>query len=183
MLKTELNSANKIDAINILAMTVVQYSFNVINWALQDLIRNDTKIRKLLTCYKMHHPKVDKDQLYLPRAEGGTSLLQTELAYKTTTIGLQKYLQTTKGWIMKLVRKHESSKKLCSIAKESRRYMRELNIEKQEELNHKLAPTKAAKNKKRKKENETGSKVRRSIESYINLGRKTPSWSVPTASQ
>ena len=63
ILKTELNSANRIEAINTLAMPVVQYSFNIINWTLQDLRRIDTKIRKLLTCYKMHHPKADKDRL------------------------------------------------------------------------------------------------------------------------
>ena len=60
ILKTELNSANKIEAINTLAITVVQYSFNTINWTLQDLRQIDT-IRKLLTYYKMHYPKADKD--------------------------------------------------------------------------------------------------------------------------
>ena len=30
-------------------------------WALQDLRRIDTKIKKLLTYYKIHHPKSDKD--------------------------------------------------------------------------------------------------------------------------
>ena len=87
MLKTELNSANRIEAINTLA---------IINWILQHLGRINTKIRKLLTCYKMHYPKADKDQLYLPRCEGGRCLIQTELTYKTTAIGLHKYLQTTK---------------------------------------------------------------------------------------
>ena len=61
ILKTELNSANRIETINTLAMPVVQYSFNRINWTLPDLRRIDTIIRKLLTCYKMHRPKADKD--------------------------------------------------------------------------------------------------------------------------
>ena len=55
ILKTKLNSANRVKTINPLAMSGVQYSFNVINWKLQDLRRIDTKIRKLLICYKMHH--------------------------------------------------------------------------------------------------------------------------------
>ena len=118
-LRTELNSANRIEAVNTLAMSVVQYSFNIINWTSQDLRRIDTKIRKLLTCYKLHHPKAEKDRLYLPRSVGGRSLIQTELTYKTTTIGLHKYLQTTKDWMMELVRKHENSKKLYSLTKES----------------------------------------------------------------
>ena len=84
----------------------------------------------------------------------GRSLIQTELTYKTTTAGLHKYLQTTKDWMMKLVRKHKNSKKLYSIAKESRKYMRELNIEEQEELNQDLAPTKAAKAMKQKAKSE-----------------------------
>ena len=62
-----------------LAMPVVQYSFHIINWTLQDLRRIDTKIRKLLTCYKRHHLKADKERLYLPKTEGGRSLIQTKL--------------------------------------------------------------------------------------------------------
>ena len=154
ILKTELNSANRIETINTLVLRVVQYSFNIINWTLQDFRRTDTKIRKLLTCYKMHYPKADKDRLYLPRSEWGRYLIQTELTYKATTIGLQKYLQTTKDWMMELVSKHEGNKKLYSIAKESRKYMRELNIKEQEELNQDLAPTKAAKAMKLKTKSE-----------------------------
>ena len=117
ILKTELNSANRTEAINTLAMPFVQYSFNLINWTLQDLRRIDTKIRKLLTRFKMHHPKADKGRLYLPRSKGDRSLIQTELTYKTTTIGLHKYLQTSKGWIMELVRKHQNSKKFTQLPK------------------------------------------------------------------
>ena len=102
----------------------------------------------------MHHPKADKDRLYLPITERGRSLIQTKLTYKTTTIGLHKYLQTTKDWMMELVKKHENSKTLYSIVKKSRKYMRELNIEEQEELNHDLAPTKAAKEMKQKSKSE-----------------------------
>ena len=51
---------------------------------------------------------------------------------------------------MELVKKHENNRKLYSVAKESRKYMRKLNIEEQEELNHELATTKAAKEMKQK---------------------------------
>ena len=79
----------------------------------------------------MHHSKTDKGRLYLPRSEGGRSVIQIELAYKTTT----QDLQTTKDWMMELVRKNENNKKLYSVAKKSRKYMTELNIE---ERNHEL---------------------------------------------
>ena len=48
ILKAELNSANIMENINTLAMAVVQYSFDIINWTLQDLRRIETKISKLL---------------------------------------------------------------------------------------------------------------------------------------
>ena len=102
----------------------------------------------------MHHPKADKDQLYLPRTTRGRSLIQIELTYKTNTIRLHKYLQTNKDWMMELVRKHENNKKLYSIAKESQKYMRELNIEEQGELNHGLTPTKTPKEMKQKAKSE-----------------------------
>ena len=56
--------------------------------------------------------------------------------------------------MMELVRKHENTKKFCSIVKESRMYMRELNTEEQEELNHDLSLTKAEKEIKQKAKSE-----------------------------
>ena len=71
ILKSELNSKNCIEAINTLAVPVVQYSFNIINWNMADIRRMDVKTRKLLTNNRMHHPKADIDRLYLPRRDGG----------------------------------------------------------------------------------------------------------------
>ena len=88
VLKTELNSKNRIQAINSLAIPVVQYSFNIINWNISDLQRLDRKTRKLLTCSRMLHPKSDVDRLYLPRSKGGRGLLQVEMSYRTSTIGM-----------------------------------------------------------------------------------------------
>ena len=81
---------SELEAINILAVLLVTYSFNIINWTLQELTKLDTKTRKFLTMYKMHNPKSDVDRLYLPRAEGGRGLIHMELSYKTSTIGLEK---------------------------------------------------------------------------------------------
>ena len=50
ILKTELNSAIRIQAINTLtAYSLHTYSFNIINWNLLDIKKMNTKIRKLLT--------------------------------------------------------------------------------------------------------------------------------------
>ena len=92
MLKSELNAVNRICAINTLAVPVITYSFNIINWKINDSKKIDRKTRKLLTMEKMHHPKADVDRLYLPRTSGGRGLIQIETTYKTTTIGLDAYI-------------------------------------------------------------------------------------------
>ena len=74
---------------------MVTYSFNVINSTSQKLTKLNTKTRKFLTMYKMHHPNSDADRMYLPRTEGGKGLIQLGLSYKTATIGLDKYLKET----------------------------------------------------------------------------------------
>ena len=129
VLKTELNSQNKIQAINALAVPVVLYSYNIVDWNLPDIHRMDTKTRKLLTANRMHHPKADIDRIYLPRKEGGRGLIQLALSYKTATIGLSAYTETTNDWMIKMVGRHDSSRNLHSFTKESARYRRELGIE------------------------------------------------------
>ncbi|KAF7218105.1 putative LOC107393841-like protein [Nothobranchius furzeri] len=128
VIKSELNAANKIKAINILAVPTVTYSFNIINWQLKEVKKLDTKTRKLLTSERMHHPKADVERMYLPRQIGGRGLTQLEMAYKTTTMALKTYLETTDDALLILVCQHEARKKLYSVTKEAIRYAQELNI-------------------------------------------------------
>ena len=150
IMKTELNSKNRVTAINTLAIPVVSYSFNIINWNLSELMKLDTKIRKQFTCHKMHHPKSDKDRLYVPRSKGGRGLIQLELSYKTSTLGLSQYLDQTNDWMLQLVNLHENSKKLHSVIKESEKFYRELNLERQEN-NHLTTNSTSEIARKRKK--------------------------------
>ena len=83
IMKTEFNSKNRITVVNTLAIPVVTYSFSIINWNMSDLRKIDTKIRKQLTCNRMHHPKSDVDRLYIQRKSGGRGMIQLELSYKT----------------------------------------------------------------------------------------------------
>ena len=48
VLKSELNAGNKMSAINTLAVPVLTYSFNVVNWTLQEISKLDRKTRKIL---------------------------------------------------------------------------------------------------------------------------------------
>ncbi|KAF2890058.1 hypothetical protein ILUMI_16115 [Ignelater luminosus] len=78
VLKSELNSKNRMLAIGEIAVPVLQYSFGVVNWKIKELENIDRQTRKMLTTYKMHHPKADVDRLYTSRKDGGRGLMQQE---------------------------------------------------------------------------------------------------------
>ena len=61
------------------------------NWRTEDIKKIDGKTRKMLTMYKMHHPKVDIDRLYVNRKEGGRGLVQIEAAYKAEIMNIAEY--------------------------------------------------------------------------------------------
>ena len=72
ILRSELNACKRTDAINSLVLSVVTYSFTIINWSLTKIKKVDTKIPKLLKIHRMHHPKSDVNILYLPRKEASS---------------------------------------------------------------------------------------------------------------
>ena len=53
ILKTELNSKNRITAINTLAIPVITYNFNIIDWNLSEIKRLDVKIRKMMATHSI----------------------------------------------------------------------------------------------------------------------------------
>ena len=110
ILKSELNSKNRITAISMLAIPVITYSFNISDWNLREVKRLDIKIRKMVTTHSMHHSKADIHRLYLPKSTGGRGLTQLELSYKTSTIGLFRYLNLSDDWMLQLALKHEKEK-------------------------------------------------------------------------
>jgi DNA-directed RNA polymerase subunit L len=73
---------------------VLRYSFGIINCINEEIQKIDKKTRKMLTMYKMHHPKADTGRLYVKRKEGGRGLLQIEAAYKAEIINNAEYLNT-----------------------------------------------------------------------------------------
>ena len=88
----------------------------------------DRKTRKFLTMAKMHHPKADVDRLYIPRKAGGRGLVQLEITYKTTTIGLNTHLNNKDDNLLKIARDHDSGKKTMSIHHQAEKYGRELSL-------------------------------------------------------
>ncbi|CAH3029105.1 unnamed protein product [Porites evermanni] len=128
ILRTELNGRNKIEAINSLAVPVVQYSFGIINWKISELKKIDTKTRKLLNMHKMLHPKADVERLYIPRKDGGRGLIDVETAFKTAAIVLDHYLKHKEGQYPKQVLEHERSKAKNSISKNATKFKREVTM-------------------------------------------------------
>ena len=74
------------------------------------------------------------------------------MAYKTTTIGLNSYLQYSRDRMLQAVLQHKKKKKLHSVVKESRKFKFKLNMtQEQTEIN--IKPTKAAKDIQKKAKN------------------------------
>jgi len=95
ILISELNARNKITVNGALAVPVVRYSFGIINWRTEKIKKKiDRKPRKMLTMYKMHHPKADIDGLYVKRKEGGRGLVKIEVEYKAGIMNIAEYLNT-----------------------------------------------------------------------------------------
>lgn len=63
VLRTYLNSKNKITALNIWAMPVLGNSFGVLAWSQTDLQALDRRLRTLLTHHRMLHPKSAVERL------------------------------------------------------------------------------------------------------------------------
>ena len=111
ILSTELSSPNKIMAINSLDLPVLSYSFGVVNWSKTDVQGIDRKTRKILTMFKMHHPRADTKRLYVYRSEGERGLMQVESHFYTILAGLEMYLKKQATPSMCAVTEHEESKK------------------------------------------------------------------------
>ena len=148
VLQSELNTKNKLEAINALAIPAVSYSFSVANWNLEEIKRIDRKNRKLMTLNRMHHPKVDVSRMYIPRKEGGRGMINLEMTYKTTTIGLNSYLESSEDRMLHAVLQHGKKKKLHSVVKESRKFKFQINMA-QEKIDTNMKLTKAAKDIKK----------------------------------
>jgi len=111
LLKSELKARNKITAIGALAVPVLRYSFGIVNWRIDEIKQTDRKTRKMLTMYKMHHPKADIYRLYVKRKERGRGLVQAEAAYKAEIINIAEYLNTKykEDQFVNIVNVHEST--------------------------------------------------------------------------
>ena len=61
-------------------------------------------------------------------------MTQLELSYKTSTIGLFRYLNLSDDWMLQLALKHEKEKGSHSVIKEAREFAREIDLDLQTEF-------------------------------------------------
>ena len=87
--------------------------------------------------------------MYVPKRERGRGMINLQMSFKTTTIGLNSYLESTDDWMLYVVLQHEKKKKLHSVAKESRKVKFQLHMA-LEEHGSNMTATKSAKEIKHK---------------------------------
>ena len=92
ILQTQLNSGNKVKAINIFAIPIMHYSAALLEWLSTELNQLDVKFGKLLSMNGAHHLKVDVNRLYLPRHLGGRRFVSLLDVVKCEKQSLSYYL-------------------------------------------------------------------------------------------
>jgi len=130
ILKSELKARNKITATGALVVPVLRYSFGIINWRNEEIKKIERKTRKMLTMYKIHHPKADIDRLYVKRKEGGRGLVPIEATYKAEIMNIAEYLDTNykKYQFVNIVKSQESTQpNMNSIFKRAAKITEELS--------------------------------------------------------
>ena len=69
--------------------------------------------------------KADIDRIYLPCPEGERSLMNLEIEYKATMVGLHKYMTGKNDPKIRAILRLHNSKALHSVAKEAAKYLNE----------------------------------------------------------
>jgi len=80
--------------------------------------------------YKAHHPKADRDRLYVKRKEGVRGLVQIEAAYKAEITNIAEYLNTNykADQFVNIVKSYESTQPtVSSIIKTAAKITEELS--------------------------------------------------------
>ena len=130
ILKSQLNSKNKIQAINSLAIPTISYSFGIIDWAQHEINKIDTKTRKMLHAHKVIYKNQCTPRIYIQRSEGGLGLLEIDQVHKNSIIGLNYYIQNNNSTFINIVKNEELRKPpRTSIIKKATDYQRQYNID------------------------------------------------------
>src|SRR5678816_2558395 len=130
ILKTELKPKNKIEAIKVLAMPVMRYSFGIIDWYQHEINTLDTTTRKLLHAHKIIYKNQCTARIYIPRDEGGMGMPHIDRTHKNEIVGLAEYIEGKGTKFIGWLKEHEDCKAgTTSITKKANDYLHEFNID------------------------------------------------------
>lgn len=94
ILKSNITGKNTVRAINTFAISVLIYSFGIVNWSDTDLHNLQRKIRTTMTKHKFHHPISCVERTTIPRKNGGKGLLDIRMLYYNQIKSLRNYFHT-----------------------------------------------------------------------------------------
>jgi hypothetical protein len=126
-----LTAKNKTTPIGALAVSVLRYSFAIINWRSGEIRKFDRKTAKILTMYKVHHPEPDIDRLYVKGTKGGRGLLQIEATRRADIINTAECLNTRykEDQFVNIFKSHESNQtNTNSTIKRAAKVVQELTL-------------------------------------------------------
>lgn len=103
LLNTSLDSRNLITAINSWAVSVLTYSFGLLNYSDADLNELDRLTRRLLVRFRCHHPRSAVERLYLARNSGGRGLINIYRLCKTQEQKMRQYFQISEKELLRRV--------------------------------------------------------------------------------
>ena len=129
VLKSELNSANKIQAINTWVVPSISYGFGVVNWSKTELSEIDRKTRNQLKNHNLLHNKSNLERLYIPRRLGGRGLLSIVKQYQKQIINLVHYLRNRNSRFNELLLKWDTQRKAKSLQKKAQEFTAEMKID------------------------------------------------------
>ena len=101
VLRSKLNGANMVRAINSWAVALVRYSGGILRWTKMELENVDRRTRKLLTMHGALHPRADVDRLYVSRKAGGRGLLSIHEAVEMEERNVQRYVLQSREPLLK----------------------------------------------------------------------------------
>ena len=84
-------------AINSWAVPVIRHSGGIVGWNNSELCNMGRKTRNVLNIYQILHPKSNIGRLWLPRSEGGKSLLSLEECANAEKRSLGLYMRMNEG--------------------------------------------------------------------------------------
>ena len=122
ILKSELNSQNSINAINMYAVPSLAYGMPILDWTMTELEVVDRETRKLLQQHHMMHIQSDVTRLYLPRRNGGRGLINICDHYKNAIINFDTYLLNSEEDLLKMASDWQTSRGEKSIHQKAARY-------------------------------------------------------------